>query len=77
MSGFIVHAFGFRGMLHIIAFVGLCYAPLMIFLRNPPAKDEKMVSYDSGIVNNLMLLLFLSRLVVDHERESQLVFIHT
>ena len=43
MSGFIVHAFGFRGMLHIIAFVCLCYAPMMIFLRNPPAKDEKMV----------------------------------
>ncbi|CAF0893671.1 unnamed protein product [Adineta ricciae] len=40
MSGFIVHAFGFSGMLHIIAFICLCYAPLMFFLRNPPAKDE-------------------------------------
>ncbi|CAF1040752.1 unnamed protein product [Adineta steineri] len=42
MSGFIVHAFGFRGMLYSIAFICLCYAPLMFFLRNPPAKGEKM-----------------------------------
>jgi DHA1 family solute carrier family 18 vesicular amine transporter 1/2 len=43
MSGFIVHAFGFRSMLYIISFICLCYAPLMLFLRNPPAKDEKIV----------------------------------
>jgi DHA1 family solute carrier family 18 vesicular amine transporter 1/2 len=43
LSGFIVQAFGFKGMLYIISFLCLCYAPLMLFLRNPPAKDEKMV----------------------------------
>jgi hypothetical protein len=43
-SGFIVHAFGFSGMLYIIAFICLCYAPLMLFLRNPPAQGEKMVN---------------------------------
>jgi hypothetical protein len=56
MSGFIVHAFGFSGMLHIIAFIGLCYAPLMFFLRNPPGKEEKVVSHDQ-----LMLPRLLSR----------------
>ncbi len=43
MSGFIVHAFGFRSMLYFISFICVCYAPLMLFLRNPPAKDEKIV----------------------------------
>ncbi|CAF0788449.1 unnamed protein product [Rotaria sordida] len=41
-SGFIVQAVGFRGMLYIISFIGFCYAPLMFYLRNPPAKGEKM-----------------------------------
>lgn len=43
LSGFIVHAFGFRAMLYIISFICLCYAPLMLLLRNPPVKEEKMV----------------------------------
>ncbi|CAF1927186.1 unnamed protein product [Rotaria magnacalcarata] len=42
LSGFIVQAFGFRAMLYTISFICLCYAPLMLFLRNPPAKDEKI-----------------------------------
>ncbi|CAF4678489.1 unnamed protein product [Rotaria socialis] len=42
LSGFIVHAFGFRAMLYIISFICLCYAPLLLFLRNPPAREENM-----------------------------------
>ncbi|CAF3373243.1 unnamed protein product [Rotaria sp. Silwood1] len=42
LSGFIVHAFGFRAMLYIISLICLCYAPLLFYLRNPPARDEKM-----------------------------------
>jgi len=34
-------------MLWIIAIVNFIYAPLMIFLRNPPGKDEKQVR-DTG-----------------------------
>jgi len=44
LSGFIVHAFGFRAMLYTISFLCLCYAPLMLYLRNPPTKEEKMVN---------------------------------
>jgi hypothetical protein len=44
MSGFIVQAFGFSSMLYIISFICFCYAPLMFFLRNPPARDEKIVN---------------------------------
>jgi MFS transporter, DHA1 family, solute carrier family 18 (vesicular amine transporter), member 1/2 len=56
MSGFIVHAFGFSGMLYIIAFLCLCYAPLMFFLRNPPAQGEKIVSdeLDRNIPSSLV-----------------------
>lgn len=43
LSGFIVHAFGFRAMLYTISFLCLCYAPLLFLLRNPPAREEKMV----------------------------------
>ena len=43
MSGFIVHAFGFSAMLYSISFLCLCYAPLLFFLRNPPARDETKV----------------------------------
>jgi len=31
-------------MLWIIAIINFIYAPLMIFLRNPPGKDEKQVT---------------------------------
>lgn len=44
LSGFIFDAFGFPVMLYIIAFLCFCYAPLMIFLRNPPGRDENIVS---------------------------------
>ena len=44
VSGFVVHAFGFPVMLYIISFLCLCYAPLLILLRNPPARTERMVN---------------------------------
>lgn len=62
MSGFIVHAFGFKGMLYTISFVCLCYAPLMFFLRNPPAKDEKMVSHSSIKSSKILTILLSSSL---------------
>ena len=33
-------------MLWIIAIINFIYAPLMIFLRNPPGKEEKQVSFE-------------------------------
>jgi hypothetical protein len=44
MSGFIVNGIGFPAMLIIIALLCIGYAPFMYFLKNPPAKEEKMVS---------------------------------
>lgn len=43
LSGVIVNEIGFPSMLVIIAVVCILYAPLMIFLKNPPAKEENMV----------------------------------
>jgi hypothetical protein len=31
-------------MLYVISFLCLCYAPLLFYLRNPPAREEKMVT---------------------------------
>jgi len=31
-------------MLWIIAIINFIYAPLMVFLRNPPGKEEKQVT---------------------------------
>lgn len=45
LSGIIVSAFGFRTMLLIVAIIGLAYAPLMLFLKNPPAKEENLVFF--------------------------------
>ncbi|XP_059178884.1 synaptic vesicular amine transporter-like [Physella acuta] len=42
LSGTIVSRIGFHWMLWIIAIVNLLYAPLLYFLRNPPAREEKM-----------------------------------
>ena len=67
MSGFIVHAFGFSSMLYFISFLGLCYAPLMILLRNPPGKDEKMVEIFLFLSE---IFLFFFFLVINHERKS-------
>lgn len=42
LSGIIVTRIGFGSMLVIIAIISLLYAPLMFFLKNPPAKEENM-----------------------------------
>ncbi|XP_052773017.1 synaptic vesicular amine transporter-like [Mya arenaria] len=42
LSGTIVKAIGFSWMLWITAIACLTYAPLVVFLRNPPGKEEKM-----------------------------------
>lgn len=74
LSGFIVHAFGFRTMLYIISFLCLCYAPLLVFLRNPPARDEKIVRKESiGPIASLMF----SRLVSLAQRESSILLLCT
>jgi DHA1 family solute carrier family 18 vesicular amine transporter 1/2 len=44
MNAFIIQAFSFRVTLYIVAFICLCYAPIIFFLRNLPAKNEKMVN---------------------------------
>jgi DHA1 family solute carrier family 18 vesicular amine transporter 1/2 len=41
LSGSIIKGVGFSWMLWIIAIVNFLYAPLLLFLRNPPGKDEK------------------------------------
>jgi DHA1 family solute carrier family 18 vesicular amine transporter 1/2 len=43
-SGFVVNAIGFPSMLVIIAILCFIYAPFMILLKNPPAKEENVVS---------------------------------
>ncbi|KAK6186584.1 hypothetical protein SNE40_008598 [Patella caerulea] len=42
ISGTIVREAGFQWMLWLIAIVNLIYAPLLYFLRNPPAKEENL-----------------------------------
>lgn len=45
LSGSIVKAIGFSWMLFVIAIINFLYAPLMLFLRNPPAMQvEKQAS---------------------------------
>ncbi|MEE6509221.1 hypothetical protein FKM82_025001 [Ascaphus truei] len=41
-GGAIVRAIGFFWLMVIIGVLNIIYAPLCIFLRNPPAKEEKM-----------------------------------
>uniref|UniRef100_A0A0L8FYT4 Major facilitator superfamily (MFS) profile domain-containing protein n=2 Tax=Octopus bimaculoides TaxID=37653 RepID=A0A0L8FYT4_OCTBM len=42
VSGAIVRCLGFPGMIWVISIVNILYAPTMLFLRNPPVKEEKM-----------------------------------
>lgn len=44
MGGMIVRAIGFPWLMVIIGVINIAYAPLCWFLRNPPAKEEKIVS---------------------------------
>ena len=46
LSGFIVNGIGFEWMLVIIAFICILYAPFMFFLKNPPGKEENLVSVE-------------------------------
>lgn len=43
-GGAIVRAVGFPWLMIIIGVINIAYAPLCWYLRNPPAKEEKMVS---------------------------------
>ena len=45
LSGTLVNTIGFEWMLFGIAILCFIYAPLMYFLRAPPTKEEKKVSY--------------------------------
>ncbi|XP_071487419.1 synaptic vesicular amine transporter-like [Diadema antillarum] len=40
LSGAIVEAIGFPWLVRIVAIIDFMYAPLLYFLRNPPAKEE-------------------------------------
>lgn len=42
LSGTIVKNMGFNWMLWMIAVINLLYAPMLLFIRNPPGKEEKM-----------------------------------
>lgn len=50
MSGTLVKTIGFEWMLFGIAILNFLYAPLMWFLRAPPTKEEKKVSFKSNFV---------------------------
>lgn len=45
LSGVIVSKIGFPSMLVIIGIIGICYSPLMFYLKNPPAREENMVRF--------------------------------
>lgn len=42
LSGTLVKEIGFNWMLWIIAIINFLYAPLLYFIRSPPAREEKM-----------------------------------
>ncbi|XP_069140414.1 synaptic vesicular amine transporter-like [Argopecten irradians] len=42
LSGTIVKGIGFHWLLWIVGIINILYAPLLIFIRNPPSKEEKM-----------------------------------
>lgn len=42
-GGAIVHAIGFPWLMVIIGVINIMYAPLCYYLKNPPAKEEKLV----------------------------------
>ena len=66
LSGFIVTAFGFPAMLYIIAIICFLYAPLVIILKNPPAKEENLVSAHAILRINLICFFFLNE-VINHK----------
>lgn len=66
LSGTLVNSIGFEWMLFGDAILCFLYAPMMYFLRAPPTKDERRVSYPShvsiiiltyGIVTNKSIVI--------------------
>ncbi|XP_041066167.1 chromaffin granule amine transporter-like [Carcharodon carcharias] len=55
IGGAIVKAIGFHWLMVIIGVINISYAPLCIFLRNPPTKEEKMaiLTQDNCVNPNL------------------------
>ncbi|GCB75108.1 hypothetical protein scyTo_0018174 [Scyliorhinus torazame] len=55
IGGAIVKAIGFPWLMFIIGVMNIAYAPLCAFLKNPPAKEEKMaiLSQDNAVNANL------------------------
>ncbi|XP_072409906.1 chromaffin granule amine transporter [Chiloscyllium punctatum] len=51
MGGAIVKAIGFHWLMVIIGVINICYAPLCVFLKNPPSKEEKVaiLSQDNAV----------------------------
>jgi len=45
-------------MLWIIAIINFIYAPLMVFLRNPPGKEEKQVTCRKLISLDIIIMSF-------------------
>lgn len=50
-SGTLVKNIGFEWMMFGIGVLCFCYAPLLLFLKSPPTKEEKKVSPE-GIDNS-------------------------
>lgn len=44
-GGAVAKAIGFPWLMTIIGIIDILFAPLCFFLRSPPAKEEKMVSF--------------------------------
>lgn len=51
IGGSIAETIGFPWVMAIIGIVDILFAPLCIFLRNPPAQEEKIVSQPSKRIN--------------------------
>lgn len=51
-SGTLVKNIGFEWMMFGIGVLCFCYAPLLLFLKSPPTKEEKKVSPPEGIDNS-------------------------
>uniref|UniRef100_A0A673BCC7 Solute carrier family 18 member 2 n=1 Tax=Sphaeramia orbicularis TaxID=375764 RepID=A0A673BCC7_9TELE len=47
IGGSIAETIGFAWLMTIIGIVDICFAPLCLFLRNPPGQEEKIVSSQS------------------------------
>ena len=76
LSGVIVSAFGFRAMLFVVAIIGIAYAPLMLLLKNPPAKEENMVFF--RILFNLICFNILTcyyKSLIMNERSQSIKYV--